>query len=83
MLLSSCGGLTRTDDLWVMSPTSYQLLHSAMFLNCDCKGTALFWMLQIFLQKIVRSALNSLHPSTSQSSFGNNLYNTYFFLQLG
>ena len=25
-----CGGLTRTDDLWVMSPTSYQLLHSAM-----------------------------------------------------
>ena len=28
---NSCGGLTRTDDLWVMSPTSYQLLHSAMF----------------------------------------------------
>ena len=28
--LFSCGGLTRTDDLWVMSPTSYQLLHSAM-----------------------------------------------------
>ena len=28
--LGSCGGLTRTDDLWVMSPTSYQLLHSAM-----------------------------------------------------
>ena len=28
----SCGGLTRTDDLWVMSPTSYQLLHSAMFI---------------------------------------------------
>ena len=26
----SCGGLTRTDDLWVMSPTSYQLLHSAI-----------------------------------------------------
>ena len=31
LLLTSCGGLTRTDDLWVMSPTSYQLLHSAMF----------------------------------------------------
>ena len=30
LLLSSCGGLTRTDDLWVMSPTSYQLLHSAI-----------------------------------------------------
>ena len=36
---SCCGGLTRTDDLWVMSPTSYQLLHSAMlfFLNCAAK----------------------------------------------
>ncbi len=32
-LFSSCGGLTRTDDLWVMSPTSYQLLHSAMFVG--------------------------------------------------
>lgn len=30
--LISCGGLTRTDDLWVMSPTSYQLLHSAMLI---------------------------------------------------
>ena len=25
------GSLTRTDDLWVMSPTSYQLLHPAIF----------------------------------------------------
>ena len=24
------GGQTRTDDLWVMSPTSYQLLHPAI-----------------------------------------------------
>ena len=32
LLLLSCGGLTRTDDLWVMSPTSYQLLHSAMLI---------------------------------------------------
>ena len=30
---SCCGGLTRTDDLWVMSPTSYQLLHSAMLIT--------------------------------------------------
>ena len=30
-LSKSCGGKTRTYDLWVMSPTSYQLLHSAMF----------------------------------------------------
>ena len=41
--LISCGGLTRTDDLWVMSPTSYQLLHSAMlFLNCGAKVRVLF-----------------------------------------
>ena len=26
----SCGGPTRTNDLWVMSPTSYRLLHSAI-----------------------------------------------------
>ena len=26
------GGQTRTDDLWVMSPTSYQLLHPAICL---------------------------------------------------
>lgn len=35
-----CGGLTRTDDLWVMSPTSCQLLHSAynrFFLNRGAK----------------------------------------------
>ena len=36
----SCGDPTRTNDLWVMSPTSYQLLHSAMFNGC--KGTAFF-----------------------------------------
>ena len=50
--ISSCGGLTRTDDLWVMSPTSYQLLHSAMlFLICECKGRALNRKKQIFKQK--------------------------------
>ena len=36
--LFSCGDPTRTNDLWVMSATSYQLLHSAMFNGC--KGTA-------------------------------------------
>ena len=45
---TSCGGLTRTDDLWVMSPTSYQLLHSAMlFLDFECKGTAFFYMCKL------------------------------------
>ena len=38
-----CGGLTRTDDLWVMSPTSCQLLHSAcsqLIFELRCKGMA-------------------------------------------
>ena len=45
-----CGGLTRTDDLWVMSPTSYQLLHSAIYTlsQIRCKGTASFLKKQIF-----------------------------------
>ena len=49
LLLPSCGGLTRTDDLWVMSPTSYQLLHSAMlFFDFECKGTAFFYICKFF-----------------------------------
>ena len=41
---SCCGGLTRTDDLWVMSPTSYQLLHSAMFFfSIAIQRYGLFW----------------------------------------
>ena len=28
--INGCGGKTRTYDLWVMSPTSCQLLHPAM-----------------------------------------------------
>ena len=43
----SCGDPTRTNDLWVMSPTSYQLLHSAMF--CECKGTAFDLISKLFL----------------------------------
>ena len=31
LLLCGCGGWTWTNDLRVMSPTSYQLLHSAVF----------------------------------------------------
>ena len=37
-----CGGKTRTYDLWVMSPTSYQLLHSAMFLISGAKVRLIF-----------------------------------------
>ena len=40
--LFSCGGPTRTGDLQVMSLASYQLLHPAMFLVCECKGRAFF-----------------------------------------
>ena len=46
--LFSCGDPTRTNDLWVMSPTSYQLLHSAMFNGC--KGTALFGIHKLFAE---------------------------------
>jgi hypothetical protein len=31
--LPGSGGRTRTYDLWVMSPTSYQLLHPALYLG--------------------------------------------------
>ncbi len=34
LMVSGCGSQTRTDDLWVMSPTSYQLLHPAS-MNTD------------------------------------------------
>ena len=36
------------NDLQVMSLASYQLLHSAIFLICGCKGTAIFRDIQIF-----------------------------------
>ena len=39
LTLFSCGGRTRTCDLQVMSLASYQLLHSAIFLLSECKGT--------------------------------------------
>jgi hypothetical protein len=57
--LFCCGGLTRTNDLWVMSPTSYQLLHSAIF--CGCKGSALFSKNQIFLNIYFSSEMIQVH----------------------
>ncbi len=39
----SSGGWTRTNDLRVMSPTSYRLLYSAVW---DCKGKEIFLILQ-------------------------------------
>ena len=52
-LLLGCGGPTRTGDLQVMSLASYQLLHPAMFLVCECKGTANSWNVQMFYRKNV------------------------------
>ena len=47
-LLSGCGSPTRTNDLQVMSLASYQLLHPAIFLFCECKGTSISWNGQMF-----------------------------------
>ena len=47
-LLFSSGGRTRTYDLRVMSPTSYQLLYSAISLS-ECKGMLKILYIQIFL----------------------------------
>ena len=44
--LFSSGGRTRTYDLRVMSPTSYQLLYPAML---DCKGITVFFKKQTLL----------------------------------
>src|SRR5690606_17346321 len=41
--LRSSGDQTRTDDLRVMSPTSYQLLHPAMFLLLDASSLVVFY----------------------------------------
>ena len=58
--LGSCGGLTRTDDLWVMSPTSYQLLHSAMLFFCSCGGltrTDDLWVMSPTSYQLLHSAM--------------------------
>ena len=51
-------------DLRVMSPTSYQLLHPAMYLDlpkrnlivCECKDSANFYICKIFSQNIFKSS---------------------------
>ena len=40
LLFLSCGGPIRTNDLWVMSPTSYHCSTPRCFLDFECKGTA-------------------------------------------
>ena len=51
-----CGDTTRTCDLQVMSLASYQLLHSAMFLICDCKGNTFMRNEQIFIDVFCKTA---------------------------
>lgn len=43
------GSWTRTSDLWVMSPTSYQLLHPAVSLNWSANIQQMFYRKQLFL----------------------------------
>ena len=60
LVLFSSGGWTRTNDLRVMSPTSYQLLYPAMFGNTKvgiCFEFAKFFSL---LLQILRSAARFL-----------------------
>ncbi len=77
----SCGDQTRTDDLWVMSPTSYQLLHSAILLCFnECKYTAFSYttkllskvfivFFQIFICSFILSSCISSKISFIKSSF--------------
>ena len=48
-LWPSSGSWTRTSDLWVMSPTSYQLLHPAVSLNWSANIQQMFYRKQLFL----------------------------------
>ena len=56
-LFLSCGNPTRTNDLWVMSPTSYQLLHPAIYPRISlksfsgCKCTAFSQDSKYYLEK--------------------------------
>ena len=70
-----CGGRTRTYDLRVMSPTSYQLLYSAIFsILLECLGIIARWIpfvkhhfsvLQSALSLFLCSPNSEDHPVTS------------------
>ena len=50
LLLYGCGGWTWTNDLRVMSPTSYRLLHSAIFLCHSLKALNYYSTVHLFCQ---------------------------------
>ena len=50
LLLHGCGGWTWTNDLRVMSPTSYRLLHSAIFLCPSLKALNYYSTVHLFCQ---------------------------------
>ena len=56
LVLFSSGGWTRTNDLRVMSPTSYQLLYPAMFGNTKVGISFEFTKFFSLLLQILRSA---------------------------
>ncbi len=68
--LLGCGGLTRTSDLWVMSPTSYHCSTPRSRVNhisCDygCKGRGFVFNVQAFHCKksIIELLLNFIHKA--------------------
>ncbi len=58
-LSDSCGGRIRTNDLWVMSPTSYHC--STPRCVCDCKDTTFFRFAKIvtayFFRQVEKTTL--------------------------
>ena len=60
LVLFSSGGWTRTNDLRVMSPTSYQLLYPAMFGNTKVGISFEFTKFFSLLLQILRSAARFL-----------------------
>gem|GEM_PF-2282506 len=55
----SGGGWDRTNDLQVMSLTSYHCSTPRYFFNCVCKITHFFSNMQVFLKKIAKKNKNN------------------------
>ena len=56
----SCGGPIRTNDLWVMSPTSYHCSTPRCFFVYVCKGTAFFYICKLFGKYFCSFIINRL-----------------------
>ena len=82
-LFYGCGGRTRTYDLRVMSPTSFQLLYSAIFtrspecLDILTQRASFVKTFFLFFKKIIMDYLSSLfqsHPELLQRTLFNTGY---------